>query len=69
MTRRQRQLDELRDLCVTGAIGHAIDLAYEHFAEFGPDDYIAHLMVEAMDEGAVGGALRRRFAELPSFQP
>lgn len=66
MTRRQRQLDELRCLCDDGAIGHAIDLAYEHFAEFGPDDGIANLIADAMEHTAVASDIRRRFDELLS---
>ncbi len=69
MTRRERQLDVLRELCATGAIAHAIDLAYEHFAGFGPDDHIAHLLAEAMEHEVVGDGLRRKFAELPSLPP
>ena len=68
MTRRQRQLDELRALCASGAIGRAIDLAYEHFADFGPDDDITNLITaaiaEATNHGEAVTGVRRRFAEL-----
>jgi hypothetical protein len=64
MSRRQRQLDELRALCGSGAVGHAIDLAFEHFATFGRDDGIAALLAEAIERAVTPEAVRRRFAEL-----
>ncbi len=68
MTRRQRQLDELRGLCSIGAIGRAIDLAYEHFADFGRVDDIRILLAEAMEHAEVPDAVRRRFDELLASQ-
>ena len=68
MTRRQRQLDELRGLCSIGAIARSIDLAYEHFADFGPDDDIPILIAEAMEHAEVSDGIRRRFAELLASQ-
>lgn len=68
MTRRQRQLDELGALCTSGAIGHAIDLAYEHFADFGPDNNVTDLIANAMEHVAVASGIHRRFAELLSSQ-
>jgi hypothetical protein len=32
MSRRQRQLDAIRDLCRAGGVARAVDLAFEHFA-------------------------------------
>ncbi len=68
MTRRQRQLDELRTLCSIGAIGRAIDLAYEHFADFGPDDNIAVLISEALEQAEVPASIRSKFTELLASQ-
>ena len=68
MTRRERQLDELRALCAIGAIVRAIDLAYEYFADFGPDDNIAVLIAEAIEHAEVPASIRGRFAELLAAQ-
>ena len=62
MGRRQRQLDELRCLCGAGAVARAVDLAYAHFADFGPDEAVVALLAEAV-AGADDG-VRARFAEL-----
>ena len=64
MSRRQRQLDELRDLCRSGATIRAVDLAFEHFALFGWDDEIVDLLADAIDHGEAAAPARRRFAEL-----
>jgi hypothetical protein len=61
--RRQRQLDELRDLCRRGAVARAIDLAFEHFACFGRDDGVVALLEHALEQGGEPG-LGRRVAEL-----
>ena len=64
MSRRQRQLDELRDLCRAGAVVRAVDLAFEHFAHFGRDDEIIDLLADAIERGAAAGPARHRLAEL-----
>jgi hypothetical protein len=64
MSRRQRQLDELRDLCRSGAVVRAIDLAFEHFAHFGRDDDIIDLLAGAIESVAAPKCARHRFAEL-----
>ena len=64
MSRWQRQRDELRALCATGALARAIDLAFEHFADFGRDDAIVTLLAEALDGAVVPAGVRRRFGEL-----
>jgi len=65
MSLRQRQSNQLRDLCCAGAVVRAIDLAFEHFAHFGRDEEILEMLTHAMDEDpAVAGCARRRFAEL-----
>ena len=64
MSRRQRQLDELRDLCRSGAVVRAIDLAFEHFAHFGRDDDIIDLLAAAIEHADAADRARRRFAEL-----
>jgi uncharacterized protein (DUF111 family) len=64
VSRRQRQLDALRDLCRAGAVDHAVDLAFEHFAAFGRDDEIVDVLGVAIDEAHAAEELCRRFAEL-----
>jgi hypothetical protein len=64
MTRRQRQLDELRALCGAGRVGRAVDLAFEHFSSFGRDEAVIDLLDEATDAVAVPQEVRRRFTEL-----
>ena len=64
MSRRQRQLDELRSLCGSGAVARAVDLAHAHFADFGRDDEVVSLLAEAIDRLRPDDGVRRRFAEL-----
>jgi hypothetical protein len=64
MSRRQRQRDELGELCRSGSLTRAIDLAFEHFADFGRDDDILRLLAFAIEGAAVPERLRDRFAEL-----
>ena len=64
MSLRQRQSNQLRDLCCSGAVVRAIDLAFEHFAHFGRDDEIIDMLTQAMEDAEVAGCARRRFAEL-----
>ena len=67
MSRRQRQLDELRALCRSGAVPRAVDLAFEHFAVFGRDDQVVGILATAVAEAAVPAEVRRRFAELAAW--
>jgi hypothetical protein len=64
MSRRQRQLDELGELCRTGVAARAVDLAFEHFAVFGRDDAVLTLLAAAIEHTAPSDHVRRRFAEL-----
>ena len=68
MSRRQRQLQALRDLCRQGAVARAVDLAFEHFAAFGRDDEIVQLLALALDhdvdDEATSDEIGRRFADL-----
>jgi hypothetical protein len=64
VSRRQRQLDELSDLCRSGVVGRAIDLAFEHFAQFGADDGVIRLLTDAVGHPDVPERIRRRFTEL-----
>lgn len=65
--RRQRQLDELRELCHRGETARAIDLAFEHFACFGQDDDVVVLLERALT--LTGAAhLGRRIVELRAFR-
>ncbi|MCU1352446.1 MAG: hypothetical protein JWM05_1655 [Acidimicrobiales bacterium] len=64
MSRRQRQRDQLRALCDSGALSRAIDLAFEHFADFGRDDDVLRLLGDAIERAAGPAGVRRRFADL-----
>ena len=64
MTRRQRQVDELRGLCGSGAVARAVDLAFEHFVCFGRDDRVIALLIEAIERAPVPQDVRHRLAEL-----
>ena len=64
MTRHQRQIDQLRALCASGQVARAVDLAFEHFATFGRDEYILDILTDAVDHTAAGEVLRRRLDEL-----
>ena len=64
MSRWKRQRDELSELCRSGSLIRAIDLAFEHFADFGRDDDIVALLAGAIEHTAAPERVRRRFAEL-----
>jgi hypothetical protein len=64
MSLRQRQSNQLHELCCAGAVIRAIDLAFEHFAHFGRDDEIIEMLTLAMAGPDVSVCGRRRFAEL-----
>ncbi|HEY0518333.1 MAG TPA: hypothetical protein VGC84_02480 [Ilumatobacteraceae bacterium] len=64
MSRRERQVDELRQLCCRGCVARAIDLAFEHFAQFGRDDVIIDLLGAAVARVDAGARARQRFDEL-----
>jgi hypothetical protein len=65
MARRQRQADELRELCRSGSLARAVDLAFQHVAEFGPDDELLALLADAVDRRpSVPDAVRRRLTDL-----
>ena len=64
MCRRQRQFNELRDLCCTGGVVRAIDLAFEHFAHYGRDEQIIDLLGRAIEDAGEARRARERFAEL-----
>ena len=64
MSREQRQGDELRELCCSGAVGRAIDLAFEHFARFGLDVDLLGRLGAAVERPGVPERVRRRFTEL-----
>ena len=67
MTRQQRQRDELGRLCRSGDVLRAIDLAFEHFADFGQDADIVLLLSTVIDDPAASVLARRRFDELRTF--
>jgi len=69
MSRQQRQLDELRELCRSGAVAHAIDLAFEHFSRFGRDDAMVRLLADAVETMATPGHTSRRLDELRTSYP
>jgi hypothetical protein len=64
MSRRDRQRVELKELCRTGGVSRAVDLAFAHFAEFGPDKEIVDALSRALDRTPDASASRRRFDEL-----
>jgi hypothetical protein len=64
MSLRQRQSNQLHELCCAGAVVRAIDLAFEHFAHFGRDDGIIDMLTHALEDPDVSAGARRRFAEL-----
>lgn len=64
MTRRQRQFDEVRSLCRSGIVGRAVDLAFEHFACFGPDERVIEVLAEAIGQASAAEEVRHRFDEL-----
>ncbi len=51
-------------LCSRGAVGRAIDLAFEHFAQFGVDAAVVELLAGAIARPGVPERVRRSFAEL-----
>jgi hypothetical protein len=67
--RRQRQIDELRELCYSSALIRAIHLAFEHFADFSRDDDIMELLADAIERAAAPAGVRRRLAGLRPSQP
>ena len=71
MSRRPRQLDELRALCRPGgaAVSRAIDLAFQHFAEFGYDDDVVNLIIEAVRQADAESDVGRRLDELRASKP
>jgi hypothetical protein len=66
MSRRQRQVDELGALCAHGALARAIDLAFAHFADFGPDEAVLVALSAAIERTAAPPEVRRRFQDLLS---
>jgi hypothetical protein len=64
VSRAQRQRDELRELCRSGAVGRAVDLAFLHFSDFGRDDEIVDLLAETIDRSGAPTLVCRRFADL-----
>ena len=64
MSRRQRQHDELCALCTSGVFVRALDLAFEHFADFGRDEEVVARLADAIERASAPAAVRRRFAAL-----
>jgi len=64
----RRQCAELRDLRSAGAVARALDLAFEHFAEFGRDDDIVDRLAAAIEHAGLPGDVCRRFVELRASQ-
>lgn len=69
MSRRQRQRDELGALCRAGALVRAVDLAFEHFADFGRDHEVLALLADAIEHRAASDGVRHRFAQLRAPPP
>lgn len=68
-SRRERQLEELRRLCASGAVNRAIDLAFEHFAEFGLADDLVAVIEDALERTGAPAAVHERFASLCATRP
>ena len=68
MSRRERQLDEMHDLCTGGSVRRAIDLAFEHLACFGRDDVLLGLLTEIVGRPGTDELVRRRLVELLAAQ-
>ena len=68
-SRRERQLEELRRLCASGAVNRAIDLAFEHFADFGLTDDLVVIITDALERTDAPAAVRDRFASLCATRP
>ena len=68
-SRQERQLDELRCLCASGAVIRAIDLAFEHFADFGLTDDLVVVITDAIERTDAPAAVRDRFASLCATRP
>jgi hypothetical protein len=51
-------------MCDAGAVTRAIDLAFAHFGDFGPDCDIVTLLACAIDFSIQPPRVLRRFAEL-----
>jgi hypothetical protein len=64
MPRRDRQRFELQELCRTGHVARAVDLAFAHFADFGCDEEILAVLTEALDRACPAAEVRRRLVEL-----
>jgi hypothetical protein len=64
VTRRTRQQNELRELCATGHVARAIDLAFEHFADFGPDAQLVATLTGFLELQSSSPAVRTRLSEL-----
>ena len=64
MSRRQRQIDELRGLCCSGLVARAIDLAFTHFADFGRDEDVVALLRRAARAATAPEEVHQRFTEL-----
>ena len=69
MTRRQRQLDELRSLCRSGRLARAVDLAFEHVAAFGRDDQVVAILTDAARGGGATADVRAHLAALIDPEP
>ncbi|HKE74661.1 MAG TPA: hypothetical protein VKB57_13655 [Acidimicrobiales bacterium] len=69
MTRRDRQRAELLRLCRSGPPSRAVDLAFAHLADFGPDEELLDLLADALARAPAPAADRRRLAELRGGGP
>ena len=69
MSRSQRQVEELRALCECGSLRRAVDLAFQHFADFGRNEEVLVFIADAIERTPVPAAIRRRFLDLQSSTP
>jgi hypothetical protein len=64
MSRNERQRHQLLELCAAGAVAHAVDLAFEHFAHFGPDEQLIDRLDAAAASAGASAAVRQRLDAL-----
>ena len=67
MSRRERQRRELLELCESGTVKRAVDLAFQHFADFGCDPEVLSRIERAITTADAASPVRRRFEELSAL--
>jgi hypothetical protein len=68
-SRQDRQAEQLRCLCASGEVSRAIDLAFEHFADFGLTEDLVEVITDALERTDAPAVVRNRFAALCASRP